>query len=77
MKYLPHGDLSSGALVHPIEGNMFTPDDEKRFGTTWTPPAVSARAGTRHVAASATWGVWSCQRRVICLEAYPSLRSYV
>ena len=28
--------LSSGTLVHRIEGNMFTPEDEKRFGTKWT-----------------------------------------
>ena len=37
MRYLPHAGLSSEALVHRIDGNMFTPDDEKRFGTTWTP----------------------------------------
>jgi hypothetical protein len=29
--------LSSAGLVHRIEGNMFTSDDEKRFGTSWTP----------------------------------------
>jgi hypothetical protein len=29
--------LSSAALVHRIEGNMFTQEDEKRFATKWTP----------------------------------------
>jgi hypothetical protein len=28
--------LSSAALVHRVEGNMFTSEDEKRFGTQWT-----------------------------------------
>jgi hypothetical protein len=28
---------STGALVHRIQDAMFTPDDEERFGTRWTP----------------------------------------
>ena len=29
--------LSTGALVHRIQDSMFTSEDEKRFGTKWTP----------------------------------------
>ena len=29
--------LSTGALVHRIHDSIFTSEDEKRFGTKWTP----------------------------------------
>jgi hypothetical protein len=34
---LTESGLSTAALVHRIDGNMFTAEDEKPFGTKWTP----------------------------------------